>query len=497
MEGGSVDHVRWLLSGHRLYVHPTLAFIPYVYTPLYYYIATALCWTVGLGFGPLRVLSIVSTLLTAVIIFRLLRHETNNNLAAYWGASFYLGTYSLAGYWFDLGRVDALEILFVVLAVDCARRGESVLSALAAGVWLSLGVLTKQTAVAGALPIGLYLLIQSRKRLGYFLLGLALVGCGGFFCLDYAHDGWLRYYTFTLLLGHETEPSAYWGFWRADVNRLLPVAVMMVISGWLWRRNRRLFHVRLWFYETLTVVFLAVSYSSRIHSGGANNVMMPAFLGGALGFGLATHVLRAAWDSADCRAVHGPLPLARRIGFYALALLQFSVLAYAPWRHVPSASDKAGGDAFVKLLRGLHGDVYAIDHGYYASLAGKQTFAQGMALVDVIRGDRGPVGRELLNELASAVRAQRFGAVVVGTVVPEHIDPSNLGWKDGIHLASIPESIVEDLERWYSPALHLFGNTVAFTPVAGWRRRPAVVYLPKHVADSDSGGKADPAATNP
>ena len=481
MEGGSVDHVRWLLSGHRLYAHPTLAFIPYAYTPLYYYLGAALCWIVGVGFWPLRALSIVSTLLTAGIIFRLLRHETKNNLAAFWGAAFYLGTYSLAGYWFDLGRVDALEILFIALAVDSTRRGGAGPSALAAGVWLSLGVLTKQTAVVGILPIGLYLFIGSRKRLGYFLLGIAVVGCGGLLFLDHVHDGWLRYYTFTLLSGHDTEPSAYWGFWRADVNRLMPLAVMMVISGWLWRRNRGTHGASLWFYETLTLALLVASYASRLHAGAANNVLMPALLGGALGLGLATHVFGAAWDSVDCRAAREPLPLARRVVFYALVLLQFSLLAYAPWNHVPSASDKAGGDAFVKLLRGLNGDAYVIDHGYYAALAGKQTFAQGMALADVIRGDRGPVSRELVNELALAIRTQRFGAVVVGTVVPDTIDPFNSLWKDGLQLASIPDTIAEDLQTWYSPAGRLFGDTVAFTPVVGWRRRPAVVLLPKPV----------------
>ena len=37
IEGALVDHVNWLLTGHKLYVQPSLDFVPYFYTPLYFY----------------------------------------------------------------------------------------------------------------------------------------------------------------------------------------------------------------------------------------------------------------------------------------------------------------------------------------------------------------------------------------------------------------------------------------------------------------------------
>ncbi|MHC4458094.1 MAG: hypothetical protein ACYS0I_13605, partial [Planctomycetota bacterium] len=39
MEGGSVHQIERILEGKKLYVSPSLEFVPYIYPPLYFYVS--------------------------------------------------------------------------------------------------------------------------------------------------------------------------------------------------------------------------------------------------------------------------------------------------------------------------------------------------------------------------------------------------------------------------------------------------------------------------
>ena len=62
MEGGSVDHVKRILSGLQLYVEPDLQFVPFIYTPVYFYVSALFSKLLGIGFFPLRMVSFLSSL---------------------------------------------------------------------------------------------------------------------------------------------------------------------------------------------------------------------------------------------------------------------------------------------------------------------------------------------------------------------------------------------------------------------------------------------------
>jgi hypothetical protein len=209
---------------------------------------------------------------------------------------------------------------------------------------------------------------------------------------------------------------------------------------------------------------------------------MPAFLGAALVFGITVHsATKLIAERLRSSAADTPSKAARteRVGLHLFALLQLSLLLHAPWRQIPSSSDRRAADAFIASLGRLDGDVYVMDHGYYPALVGKRTFAQGMAVLDVLRADRGPIGQALASELTSAVRGRRFGAIVVGTTVPSRADVDDPAWNDGIQLPWMPDGFVAGLQSAYTPAAHLFRDSRDFAPKVGWRRRPAVVYVPR------------------
>ncbi|MGO9838038.1 MAG: glycosyltransferase family 39 protein [Polyangiaceae bacterium] len=481
MEGGSLDHVRWLLSGHRLYVRPTLDFIPFIYTPVYYYITAALSRCFGPSFLLLRLTSIVATFLTTGLLHRLLRYETGDRFASFMGASFYLATYRLSWYWFDVGRVDSTCILFLTAAVYVTRSGKNIKSAALAGALLSLAFLTKQVAMVAALPLGLYLLHSSIPRFLSFLVATLVVAGGGFIWLNWIHDGWFYYYIITLPAAHDIEWRGWLGFWTHDLRRLAPMPVLFLIAGWAARRRSPSSGAVEWFYGPLAITLVGVSYLARLHAGGSKNVIMPAFMVASLCFGLAIHVLGELAPGHGEEAV-GDVPAKRlqSIG-YALGIVQLLALFYLPWRQIPSADDRREGQAFIDLLRRLPGEVYVIDHGYYSSLVGKRTFAQGMALGDVVRGDSGPARQELVAQVDDAVAKQRFGAIIVGTVVPASPGEARPQWERGIHLEWPPPGFVQALERYYVPEAYLYPQTRAFTPLVGWTRRPCVVYVPRTI----------------
>ena len=153
MEGGGVDHVRRILAGEKIYVAPSVEFVPFIYTPLYFYLSAALCAVLGTGFVPLRLLSVASSLGCLVVIFLYARRLAGSWRPALISACFFAACYELGGAWLDLARVDSLFLFFLLLAVHVQRAATTRSSFLLAGLLLSLAVLTKQTAIVIALPI--------------------------------------------------------------------------------------------------------------------------------------------------------------------------------------------------------------------------------------------------------------------------------------------------------------------------------------------------------
>ena len=59
-EGGMLDHVLRVLAGQPLYVEPSLEFIAFPYTPLYFHVSALACKVLGVGLPALRVVSILA-----------------------------------------------------------------------------------------------------------------------------------------------------------------------------------------------------------------------------------------------------------------------------------------------------------------------------------------------------------------------------------------------------------------------------------------------------
>jgi 4-amino-4-deoxy-L-arabinose transferase-like glycosyltransferase len=93
MEGATVDHVVRLMQGMDIYVKPTFEFIPYRYTPFYYWVSLIPVFILGPGFLSLRLVSLLATLGCLGIIYLWVYRETNKFLPAIIAAGFYAATF--------------------------------------------------------------------------------------------------------------------------------------------------------------------------------------------------------------------------------------------------------------------------------------------------------------------------------------------------------------------------------------------------------------------
>ncbi len=440
MEGGSLEQVGRILAGQPLYVKPSLEFIPYIYTPAYFYVAAAASWIGGAGFTPLRVVSLLSSLCCFALVFALVRHESRSGLYGLIAAGLFAATFRLGGGWFDLARVDSLFMALLLGGVLALRLRPTIAGSALAATLFFLSFMTKQPAavLAAAMAAGCLPMRSGWARLAFpaVFAGMAGLAVAGF---DAATAGWFWYYVFRLPAEHTIEHPLLLGFWSHDVFRPLTIAALLT-GVFLYRVAARRAG-ELSFYLALVGGLIGIAWLSRIHSGGYDNVLMPLHAALAIGGGLGVASMRGTrFESAAALA----------------CLIQFGLLAYAPANQVPPARDREAGDRLVATIAGFQGDVFIPMHGYLAQRAGKRAFTGGMAFDDVRRGRDESIIRDLETEVGTSLSEGRFDAVI--------LDGPDWGFADAINSG-------------YKYQGRLFDDATLFMPRTGLRTRPQELFV--------------------
>ena len=489
-EGGMVDHARRVLSGQKLYVRPSLEFVPFIYPPLFAYLSAMVSMVTGVGFEPLRLVSFVSSLGTFLLIFLIVKRESGDKFAALLSTGLFAATFRISGAWFDIGRVDSLAMFLLLLGTYVLRFYRPPLAYATAGLILSLSFLTKQSALAIIIPLVLYCVLQNRRQSPFYIATIAIALGVSTLILDRLHDGWYSYYIFELPWQHDLLEGKYLNFWQADLLKLLPIAVTMAIfypvcqfSGA--SKDRAVF------YTLFAAGMLGGSWFSRLHSGGWDNVLIPGYAAIAILFGLSFHSLRQIFqpEPADKR------PMMEAFIIVA-AIIQLGTLIYNPIAQVPTQKDLEAGNKLVNMLSQIEGDVLVMYHGFLPQLAGKDSHAHWAAVVDVLRGDKQtPQYRMMLDDLQEAIEEKRFDAIILDTVwVRTCIGlPSREERRFGTNIVKI-EGFPEDsiiFGKYYEKQKPIFYSRSSFWPVTGCQSRPTFIFIPRTaiVADEKQGTK--------
>jgi Dolichyl-phosphate-mannose-protein mannosyltransferase len=463
MEGGAVDHVARVLRSEPLYVRPQTGFIPFEYPPLYFYVSAAVARIVGLGYVPLRLVSLLSAITCFACIYRLVTIETGRRFHGIVAAGLFAATFRAGGAWLDLARVDSLFLALFLLAILIVRSQRSAPWYLAAGIVLALSYLTKQTALAMAVPVVCHALL-ARPRLGCWLGGgLVAVGGASTLLLHVTSDGWFTFYVWSFPFKHPFADPVWTTFWTTDMLGVMPVALAAAVVFLVQQLMRRTRDEMFW--SAVFIGMVGGAYRSRLQTGGYDNVLLPAFAIVAI---VASLAMARLVDAS--RERRGASALIAEAAVYAACLLQLGLLGYDPRTQVPRAADRDAGEHFLRTVAGIQGDVLVPYHGYVSTVAGKPPQAHLMQVFDILKvGDAHSA--TLAQEFRAAIRDAAFGAIILD-------DPKTYYF--------LPE-----VEASYVLQPPLFQIPDVFLPVTGGViTRPNFLYLPKPRRPAPAGSPA-------
>ena len=279
LEGNSLVEVHRILAGQALYPAPSVGYVPDGYPPLYFYVSAAVARVFGASYLSLRLVSLASSLACFALLARLVQRETGSIAAGTGAAGVFAATYFAAGDWLDIGRVDSL---FLALSIGApVRRPVDARHAAAPSPpgrcspprpspsrpgspsWSRCPPCCCSARAAGS-PASPRSPRSRWSRLSTLMLRLT-------------SGGWYTYYVFKQMSGHSLTAGNFGWFWTALATAMGLAACAALIGA---RRVPR---------ELLAgCAALAVGgYATLVHSGGAINDVLPAYLAVALLAGLA------------------------------------------------------------------------------------------------------------------------------------------------------------------------------------------------------------------
>ena len=453
MEGAVATHVLRILNGQPLYASPSIHFVPFIYAPLYFYVSAGFASAIGFSLFPLRLVSFLSSLVCFAIIYAFVRRETGSRFFGLLAAALFAATFRTAGAWLDVARPDSLFLTLSLAGLYLTRSCESGLGLAAAGVLFALPFHTKQTALFIALPVMAWSISTRRGRSLPLITAFAVLTAGVAVLLNSVFHGWYKYYVLDLPSHQPLLRTWLLRFWTKDLCLTLPVAFGLAVV--LLVRRCPGFESRGRFFCLLGGAgMVAAAWFGRMHRGGYDNALLPAYAG------LAILGAVCMWNLTRTHAAAGSGRKALTIAVYSACAFQFGLLWYDPAGQIPSRQDAQAGREMVAALAAFPGDIFVPQHGYISELAGKHSFAHQMAICDLLSAGPSEVGNRLLSEIARAIEQHRFSAIVLD------------------HPFLLQEAILTHYRLQY----RTFNADNVFWPRTGMKTRPERILVPR--ADS-------------
>ena len=439
-------------DGQSVYIPPNAGFNPHVYMPLFFWLGGMLFKFGGPSLKLLRSLSLAATLTTAIVIYRIAKHESGLGWVAVSCAGLFLAGYRISGFWYELARVDSLFVTLMLcgLALAIYADGSNRQLILSAFV-LALTAFTKQTGFVVGAGLALYLFISIGWRALWFAIPFGGLIAVPLLTLNLLTHGWFFYHIFRIGTADPIEMRRLVHYLTDKIFGVMAgLSVMAVFAVWLGMRKSGF---RLWFEQPwFTGIGLAVLVSGlgRIRVGGNSNNLMPVnallCLAPAL---LARNGSGSSFTSFFWRR--------RRDWLLAvLILVQFVLGAYVPSHYIPTSHMRQSGDRLIQRIASIHGPVLVMMHPYYALLAGKEPSTQ-IATLWYVR-DRGAL--PLPGDFVNRIQSQYYSAIIS--------DESSFETEPRLYKL---------ITAYYFPGEIL--NTSESPPTtAGVVVRPKVIYLP-------------------
>jgi hypothetical protein len=385
MEGTVLQHVQRAAAGLAIYPAPAPEFVALAYNPLYYELGAAVGRFTGVSLPMLRLLSILATVGSALILFLVVRRKTGR---AWWGwmaSGLFAAAYGVMECYVATAHSDAWLLL-------CALGGTAVLdrwrSPMGNAIGIALLVASFWFKQHGALFVlgGLaYLMLRDGAARTWpscllaALLGPVLYVLAG----PRLFGPFFHYFTWEVPRRWGTELRLrsllrYVGFIGLFYPVLAASSLVSLARQW---REPDAWRVQL-------VFAMLTGLVGALDRGSAENVFIPMgtffILVGTLGL--------AEWSSRSGRSLY----------LEGALLLAFLTLAYDPRPLMPSRRAPAAYADLIGYLRRLGGPVFAPWQGQLPDGFVLQPAAHWVALEDLVRGPgRDPGGNPVVEQLAS------------------------------------------------------------------------------------------------
>ncbi|MEJ2448546.1 MAG: glycosyltransferase family 39 protein [Anaerolineales bacterium] len=441
-EGAGLNQISRIYEGKALFVEPSIDFSALVYTPIYYYLSAALSYLIKPALLAARLLSLLCTIASAVILYRLVKTRTDDPLSGWFSLALYFSCYYISDGYFDLARVDALYV-FIVLAAFCIfLNSKTKVDYFFAGMMIAIGFFVKQSAIIVFLPVTIYLLKADWKRTWILLPVVILAILIPVVVLNQITDGWFGYYIFELPSEHGFSLLAAMNFWSGDLMRYLGIAlgfsaVYVIFSfpslkelGEVGRQQKNEKFGNEDRVEggdaLLTVLFasgavLASWLTRSSNGGGANNVML-AYSAVALMFGLGINRAQSFINIHNHKAVR----LQLLIG--VLVAIQFLSLIYNPFKLIPTQGEITAHGNLVEVIKDTSGPVLIPYRSSLSLETGKASQIHAVNLFELtgyFLGELRPEGRMILGQIQQNVCDQTYSMIILDQPMPwfqEQID---------------------------------------------------------------------------
>jgi hypothetical protein len=453
MTGSMLDHVERVRRGEPLYVAPSGDWIPFIYTPGYY-------WAAALAsrFAPMvqacRAVSVASTAVGGACTWLLARRAGANRWLAAAAPLLFLGCFGYTCQWYDVERADSLLIAMLAVAAVIAQRG-SVAAWGAAGALVGAAFFVKQPALSFAVAVPVLVAIGGRRKEALaFAVGAVVAFAPLYVVLQAKTDGWFAYYCLHVPGQHGMALKYVTTFFVSDLSKALVLAIATLgAAAAVFRamRDPQAIDDRALVLYAFTLAGFAASASSRLHVGGWANVLLF----------WTTFAVPAACALAT--ELEGALPLAGRVALPLAFALQAGAFAPDPNESVPDEQARTRDGAFEERIRAIEasttGDVVVLGRGHVT----RKMHPHINALVDVLRA-----GGALPADIAEALRGRSWGALVVNDLNDLQM-PKLLGFES---------PLFELVVRNYFVAERLDDREPM--PVVGFPTLPRWVLRPRH-----------------
>ena len=470
-ETGTFSQVARILAGKPLYAAPAYEYIPMLYPPLYFYIGALFASSPSQILTSARLVSIVSSIFIFLGLYGICRLRQVNPRLSLVAAGLFGAAYAATGYWLDLARVDSLFLALLIATYFLAllKTGSETITGMAAGLFLALATITKQTALL-AVPFIFIMLLASKRQVKAAWFGIFSLGGTGLIValLNLFSDGWFLLYTLDTPAAHPTSwktaildtlsqailPSFLW---------LLLVIVLGLIACWVTRKKTEARDF-IMFMLVFFVPLAGMGLSSMAKQWGWKNGLLPLVVGLVVIGVNAFHLVATAStvEKKRLRYIQGIY----FVTVFAIAF-QFVMLRYDPRVQIPSSDSVAVGDRIVNMIRSSKPPVFIPSAPYLLGLADLPENFFVSSLSDLqLAAKHSPK----INQILDNNQKQIFGGLLDHSI-PTAVLP-NAAWYDGV-FSTLNGYKCESLAA----------DQMALTPMTGvnnflericWRSGPAV-----------------------